>query len=229
MTVMPLDIAIDVSDNNDVVDWPALYAAGIRIAFIKIIEWPGHLYPSGPAQLAGARAAKIAAIPYGFLRPCDPGAYVREFAARCDLSPGMGFMLDWEGRASQTCSAQVAEQIGEQLALIAQRPPIGYWGEAGSTPAAPTNKMLRWGRFVPRYPIRGVNSFAALPQVIRDNPERWWKLDGGIMGLPRFGQYTAWGRVGGVKGLVDRSVGFFANEQAALDWVASTSLAKAAA
>lgn len=211
----PFDIAIDVSDNNPKIDWHAAHASGIRIAFVKVIEYPGHEYPTGRPQLAGARAAGIVAIPYGFLRPVNPGPYIREFAARAELAPGMAFALDWEGRSSQTASPAIAEAIGLGLAEIAGRPPLGYWGRPGATPAAPTAKMRGWDRWIPRYPIIGINSWAALPEATRNNPEHWW---GDGAALPRFAQYTAQGRVSGVTGLVDRSVAFFASEAAALAW-----------
>lgn len=211
-----LDIVIDTSDNQPKIDWPKVYASGIRIAFVKILEYPAHGYASGPVQMAGARKAGLLAVPYGFLRAVDPKAYVREFIARCDLAPGMAYCLDWEGRASQTCAAQVAEEIGEELALIAKRKPIGYWGRPGSTPAAPTAKMNTWERWVPRYPVVGINKFSALSLSPRTDPQKWW---GDPKGLPRFGQYTAWGRVPGITSVVDRSVAFFADEVAALAWV----------
>lgn len=218
VTARPWDIAIDLSDNNSVTDWSAVYGAGIRIAFIKIMELPTEAYPSGPKQIAGARDAGIVPIPYAFLRPCDPKVAAKEFASRCDLAAGMPMCLDWEGRASSTCTAGVAEEIGETLALTAKRKPVGYWGIPGSTPAAPTAAMLAWDDWVPRYPVTGVNSFAALPERAQSHPELYWLPRHKDAVLPLFGQYTAQGRVPGISGLVDRSVAFFASIEAALAW-----------
>lgn len=219
MTIQPLDIAIDVSDNNPSIDWPKVHAAGIRIAFVKVMQSPLSRYPSGPAQIAGARAAGIEVVPYAFLVPADPLIYAREFVARAEIDPGGAFMLDWEGRAAQTCTPQVAEAIGHHLALSYGRDPVGYWGLPGSTPAAPTGRMLGWPRMVPRYPTIGVNSWGALPLLPRTRPEHYWTAAGTARALPIFAQYTAWGRVGGIAGVVDRSVAFFPSEADAIAWV----------
>ena len=230
MPATMLDIAIDVSDNNDVRDWAAVRAAGIRIAFVKFMEQPGHAYQSGPVQAARAKAVGIAVVPYWFLRPLaapQVKAAVKDFAARAALGPGQAFMLDWEGRANQTCTPPIAEEIGAELAAIASRKPTGYWGVPGSSPAAPTGAMLQWDRFVPRYPVKGANSFASLPIHCHQHPELYWK-PGGDRALPQFGQYTAWGRVRGIEGVVDRSVAFFPDEERAVTWCSAAPAAPAA-
>jgi hypothetical protein len=214
--MIPFDIVIDVSDNNPRIDWRQAYAAGIRVALCKILENPAHPYPTGPLQLAGAAAAGIIGVPYGFLRPVNPITYAREFKTRCDLRPGMRFMLDWEGRASQTCTPAIAEMIGEELAQTAGVKPIGYWGEPGATPALPTRLMQSWDRMVPRYPHQGARCWTDLPEGVRNRPEAKWIAE--TRGLPRLAQYTAWGRVPGIAGDVDRSVVFALTEAAALAW-----------
>ncbi len=215
-----LDICVDVSDNNSDIDWPAVYAAGIRIAFVKVMEYPQHGYPSGPVQIRGASAAGVITIPYWFMRPLlgAPAidAAAKEFAKRAELGPDKRFMLDWEGRASQTCTAAAAEAAGEQLSAITGLPPVGYWGLPGSTPAKPTMKMMGWARLVPRYPQQDAPSWADLSAGIRMHLPRYWGTPAGT--LPAFAQYTAWGRVDGIEGDVDRSVAFFADEAAAIAW-----------
>jgi GH25 family lysozyme M1 (1,4-beta-N-acetylmuramidase) len=215
MALQPFDCVIDVSDNNPAIDWPAARRDGVRIAFVKIMQGPETSYPSGPRQLAAAHAADVIAIPYAFVPGvADPAAYAFEFAARSGLGPGMRFMLDWEGRASQTCPARVAEAIGAALAAIAGDKPIGYWGLPGATPALPSAAMAGWYRFIPRYP-RPASRWPALPSAVVANPLRWWGEDGN---LPRFAQYTAVGQVAGIRGAVDRSVIFAETLEAALAW-----------
>lgn len=214
--IIPLDICIDVASWQGTVDWPAVYASGIRIAFVKAMEGVGEHYPTWKPQSEGARLAGLVVIPYLYLRPESPKQVVNAFARVTGLKPGMAFALDWEGRASQTASAEEAEQIGEELAIIAGRKPIGYWGIPGNTPAAPTNRMMGWPRWVPRYPTRGATRFAEVRNAPGESPSLIWKSDTGR--LPEFAQYTAWGRVPGVRGDVDRSVAFFPSEAEALAW-----------
>jgi lysozyme len=217
--VQALDICIDTASWQGVVDWPRVYANGIRIAFIKAMEGANPHYPSWKPQSEGARRAGLVVIPYLYLRPENPKAVVAAFAQVTDLWPGMAFALDWEGRASQTATAAQAEEIGEELGLIAGRKPIGYWGLPGSTPSAPTERMMEWPRWVPRYPRIGATAWEALPAGIRDAPAFYWfGRSGSAGGLPVFAQYTAWGRVPGVTGDVDRSVAFFPTVDDALTW-----------
>ena len=219
---LPLDICIDTSDNQErraPIDWPAVYADGIRIAFIKIMQDPMARYSGWEAQVTGARAAGIFVIPYAFLVPADPASYAKEFAVRADpLEPGGAFMLDWEGRASQTCTPPVAEAIGRELAARYGRDPIGYWGLPGSTPAMPTEIMLGWPRTVPRYPNGAAEQFDDLPERDILDPILAVKTERG--GLPVFWQYTANGKVKGITGPVDRSVAFFPTEADAIAWCA---------
>jgi lysozyme len=197
----PLDICIDISDAqgppNPPIDWKAVYTSGIRIAFIKALEGNGLSYPTWKSQSIGARAAGIMVVPYFFLRPVDPVAAVAHFKTVTGLVSGMPFALDWEGRASQTCTAQIAETIGLGLEKISGRTPVGYWGNPGSTPAQPTNIMQTWDRWIPRYPqVPQPSNFAALSATNKA------KQPPGSL----FWQYTSNGTIPGVKGSVDRSV-----------------------
>lgn len=215
MPIQPLDICIDVSDAQGSIDWPAVRGAGIRIAFVKATEGASFVARSFERNRTDAARNGVAVIPYSFLRPGLATPQIQHFREVTGLEEGMAFALDWEGRASTTASPQVAEAIGEELAQIANRKPIGYWGISGSTPAAPTMRMLQWPRWIPRYPVVGINSFAALPPRCQEAPEVWWHTDNR---LPEFAQYTSWGRVPGIKGLVDRSVAFFPSVDDALTW-----------
>jgi hypothetical protein len=168
----PLDICIDVSDAQKVIDWPAVAGAGIRIAFVKATEGATFTAKTFERNRTQAAAAGIVVIPYHFLRHDDPQGQIRHFRAVTGLDAGMPFALDLEGRASQTASARDAEMIGEELALVAGRPPIGYWGLPGSTPVAPTRKMLAWPRWIPRYPVVGGQQLGGAAGEGHREPER---------------------------------------------------------
>ena len=217
---LALDVCIDVSDNNGAVDWPAVFAAGIRLAFVKIMQSPTSPYPWGRINLLAARQAGLIAVPYLFVQNCAASAAIVEFVDRAELARGEAFALDWEGRASQAGPAALVEEIGEGIAAIAGRPPIGYWGIPGSTPTSPTARMLGWDRWVPRYPAEGVRDWAGVPPRWQLSPELYWRVSALVAGLPLVAQYTAWGRIAGISGNVDRSV-IFAPDGAGDDWLAS--------
>lgn len=207
--MQPYDIAIDVGDAQPVIDWPAVYASGVRIVMVKCTEGATFTSPTYDAQLRGAVRAGIKVVPYHFIRPGSADAQVNRFRATAGLSKNQPFALDWEGRASQTATPQIAEAIGTQLAAITGRRPLGYWGIHGSTPALPTAAMLTWDRWVPRYPKQGAASWADLPEVARDVAH--WES-------PLFAQYTRWGKVPGIRGSMDRSVFFGNSADDALAW-----------
>lgn len=59
---------IDVSANNGTVNWPQVAASGISWVAVKVSEGSGWVDPMGAANLVGAKAAGLTAIPYGFSR-----------------------------------------------------------------------------------------------------------------------------------------------------------------
>lgn len=205
---MPLDVCIDVSDNNVITDWAMVYASGIRVAMIKAMDGAGPTYRTWTSQSTGARAAGIAVIPYLFLEPMDS---VANFIAETGLTEGSPCAVDWEGRANQTATPVVAETIGMGLSATTKRVPLGYWGEEGSTPAQPTAGMAEWDRWVPRYPqVPQPPNFAALtPHALRKQPP-------GAL----FWQYTSAGDVPGIEGPVDRSV-WLGTEEELTAWLAT--------
>lgn len=209
----PLDIAIDVSDAQGRIDWGAVAGAGIRIAFVKATEGADFTARSFERNRRGAAAAGIAVVPYHYLRPDGVEIQVMRFLAATGLEPGAAFALDWEGRASRTCTPDTAEAVGTILAAHSGRPPLGYWGIPGATPAPPTPAMLSWDRWVPRYPRVGIRQWTEFRDDVAAWPDRWWPSS-----KRRFAQYTCWGRIPGITGPVDRSVAFFASVAAALAW-----------
>lgn len=203
MTIQPFDIAIDVGDAQPVIDWPAVYASGIRIAMIKATEGASFVNPCLDQQFWGATDAGVKPIPYHFLRPVSAQIQAQNFINAVRPAKGDAIGLDWEGRASQTCTPALAEAMGLYLGNITGRKPLGYWGIIGSTPAVPTAAMMTWDRWVPRYPRNGAKSWEDIPAVIQRAYESEWPN-------ALFAQYTMWGQVPGIRGSVDRSV-FFAN------------------
>ena len=192
-----LDCCIDVSDNDSIQSWPRIYAPGIRVAFVKAMQGAGPTYSTWKPQCEGAQAAGIVVIPYLFLtRGPAVSDVIKNFVAEASLAKGKHFALDWEGRASQTCTPADAEAIGLGIAAQMKSVPIGYWGESGSTPAQPTIKMQAWDRWIPRYPqVPQPASLAVMrPAGLTKVPPgaKWW-------------QYTSAGRVDGITGPVDRS------------------------
>lgn len=191
------DVVIDVSDAQASIDWPTVYKSGIRVAFIKAMEGSAIGYRTWKPQSIGADAAGIFVIPYIFLRPTPPETVITNFASVTGLKKGEPFALDWEGEASETEAPANVETIGLGLAKIAGRPPVGYWGNPGSTPAQPTTIMQSWRRWIPRYPQSPEPpNFAAMTvrNVAKKPPSAL------------FWQYTSAGVVSGIKGPVDRSV-----------------------
>lgn len=192
-----IDCTIDVSDNNDKIDWRRVAAAGITVVMIKALHGTASGYPSFEAQRSGARGVGIAVVPYWFLTGAVTLMNAATFARLARLGPGVPFAIDWEGRASQTAPAKTVEACGAALAKIAGRPPLGYWGMAGSTPSEPSAAMSGWDRWVPRYPqVPQPTAFAEM------NADAVAKRPPGAL----FWQYTSAGHVDGITGRVDRSV-----------------------
>lgn len=193
-----LDCCIDISDNNIIKSWPDVYAAGIRVAFIKAMQGAGPTYSTWKPQSIGALHVKIAVIPYLFLaRGHAVRDVITNFVTETCLVKGNPFALDWEGRASQTATPVDAEAIGLGITAVAGRVPTGYWGEEGATPAQPTLIMDKWDRWIPRYP--------QVPQPPNIGHMRSSSLAKCPPGA-KFWQYSSSGIVNGIEGFVDRSV-----------------------
>jgi GH25 family lysozyme M1 (1,4-beta-N-acetylmuramidase) len=216
--IQALDICIDVSHWQGPIDWPAVAASGIRIAMIKATEGTSWVDPMFERNHASATSASIFVIPYHFLRPDRADAQVQHFQRVAGIGAGTLFMLDWEGKASETATARDVELIGKELAGVAGRDPICYRGIPGSTPEEPTDTMLEWPSMIARYPRGGVESWLGMSAGPAGNPESWWVTSRAANTLPTFAQYTSQGRVPGISGNVDRSVALFPSVEAALAW-----------
>ena len=191
-----LDAVIDTSHWNGEIDWPAVAASGIMLAFIKATEGGSFIDPRFRANAAQARAAGIMVVPYHFIDASDGVAQAKHFAAVAALAPGSAAMIDWETAAE----TERVVAFGDCVEEIIERAPVGYYGEAQLRAANPT--MANWPLMLPEYP-RGdtPGDYASLvtqpPRLPPGrNPARPYD----------FHQYTRAGSVPGIRGSVDRSV-----------------------
>jgi lysozyme len=161
---------------------------------IKASEGATFTANSWHSNQRGAQQAGIKIIPYHFIRPESIADQVAHFQDVADLGQGSAYALDWEG--NRTADATDVEQMGQALTQLTGRKPLGYWGIPGSTPEEPTAAMQGWDRWVPRYRAGNIPDFTQMPAQ-HQSP--------GVTFL--FWQYTPAGRVPGINGNVDRSVG----------------------
>jgi GH25 family lysozyme M1 (1,4-beta-N-acetylmuramidase) len=199
------DGVIDVSHHNGAIDWPAVAAAGIALAFIKATQGVGFIDPAFDRNRSAAVNAGVLVVPYHFLDTADPDRQAEHFLAVTDLGQGQPAMLDWETAA--TVSAVVA--IGRAVADRAKRDPVAYYGFAQLTQA--NLDLSRWPLMLPTYPRgntpgRYLSLVRRPPRLPPGRPADW---SGANANAPRpydFHQYTPAGRVAGIATPVDRSV-----------------------
>ena len=208
------DVVIDVSDANGETAWPRVAASGVRVAMIKATQGATFRAHRWEANRAGAQAAGIRVVPYHFVTDADVAAQSAHFEAVAGLMPGMAYALDWEkcvlrDGTELTATAEQVETMGKILTAVLGRAPLDYWGIPGNTPEPTRPSMQDWERWVPRYRLGKIASFADMP-ASHQSP-----------GAPfLFWQYTDGGRVDGIAGDVDRSVANFASVQDLLAWCA---------
>lgn len=160
----PLDVVIDVSDAQGVIDWAAVANAGIKVAFVKATEDASFAARRWPMNKREAEKAGLKVIPYHFIGPANFERQAAHFRDVAGLTSGSAYALDWEGHP--TATAKEVEMMGDALMEITGRAPLGYWGIPGSSPENPTPAMQRWERWVPRYPLRNIANFQQLPEAI---------------------------------------------------------------
>jgi lysozyme len=195
------DGVIDVSHHNGAIDWPAVAAAGIALAFIKATQGLAFVDPAFERNRGAAMKAGVLAVPYHFLDIADPDGQAEHFLDVTDLGAGQPAMIDWESAAT----APAAVAFGLALADRAKRDPIAYYGFAQLMQASPD--LSRWPLMLPEYPrgnLPGRYSTLVLrpPRLPPGRASAW---SGGERPYD-FHQYTPAGRVAGIAGPVDRSV-----------------------
>lgn len=214
-----LDDVIDVSDAQGLIDWPTVYRiGGIRFAFVKATEGRSFAAHNFTRNMAGAKAAGITTCPYDFLRPGYEQDQFNFFVMTAGLAMNVLTMLDWEGRAADTCSPQDYTIIGQSIITVTGRPPVGYFGKLGSTPQPPTQIMQTWPRDVPRYLREPCRSWSDVPLIARLQPLHYWS---GAL----FAQYSRTGVVPGIIGPVDRSV-FIGTQAERTAWIENGTMPK---
>jgi hypothetical protein len=151
MTQCPLpevvcDAVIDVSHHNGAIDWPAVAAGGIALAFIKATQGERFVDPAYARNRAAAAAAGVLAVPYHFVDGGDPAAQAAHFLAVTALGAGEAAMVDWESAAP----AALVVAFGGAIAATSGRDPLVYYGYAQLPAADPT--LSRWPLMLPAYP-----------------------------------------------------------------------------
>jgi lysozyme len=195
-----LDAVIDVSHHNGAIDWPAVAAAGIALAFIKATQGERFVDPAFAGNRAAAVRAGILAVPYHFLDGSEPALQAAHFLAVTGLAPGEPAMLDWESAAP--VAATVA--FGLAVARCSGRDPLAYYGYSQLAAADPL--LSRWPLILPAYP-RGDTPGDYRNLVVRPPRLPPGRIVSWADGRPYdFHQYTPAGRIAGIATRVDRSV-----------------------
>jgi lysozyme len=189
------DAVIDVSRWQGDIDWNALAESGlVRFVLIKATQGTDFIDPKFRANIAGAKAAGIAAAPYHFLTDDDAQAQAAHFSETVGLAHGIAFMLDWEEAA---VGVETMATLGQALAATAGRDPLAYYGRYQLK--APHPVVSAWPLMLPEYP-GGSGPYAdtvhrAPPAPPGRDPARPFD----------FHQYTETGSIPGIAGHVDRS------------------------
>lgn len=200
MTTLPdpvFDGVVDVSHWNGTIDWPAVAAAGIALVLIKASEGAGNVDPLFEKNRVAAIKAGLMVVPYHFVDAGIAGAVqAAHFLKVSGTGRGAPAMIDWEVPAPATVMAE----IGEAVAAVTGRDPLGYYGWAQLQAADPA--LSRWPLMLPEYPQGNrTGDYASLVRAAPRVPP------GRTAARPYdFHQYTAAGIVAGITGNVDRSV-----------------------
>ena len=107
-----LDAVIDVSHHNGAINWRAVAADGIVLAFIKATQGPDFVDPTFAANRAAATAAGVLVVPYHFVDASDEAAQAAHFTQVGRVVPRAPAMLDWE----TACGVGVIVAIGGTIA-----------------------------------------------------------------------------------------------------------------
>lgn len=192
---MPVQ-GIDVARYQGEIDWGEVRRAGIRFAYIKTTEGGDHVDPAFYRNWEGAARAGIARGAYHFVYWCRTAAeQALWFTMAVPRDPGQlppVLDLEWNGH-SPTCPKKVPretalEKIRVLLAAMEEH--------TGKKPIIYTD--INFHRDVLEGELKDyafwLRSVAAEPhERYKDRPWLFW-------------QYTATGRVPGIKGPVDRNV-----------------------
>jgi len=191
---MPVQ-GIDISKYQGDIDWHRVRAAGIRFAWMKVSEGGDHVDSRFYENWEAARAAGVARGVYHFMYWCRTAAEQAVWFShavphdRTQLPPVLD--LEWNNH-SKTCPRRVSREVA--LEKIHKMLEIMEY-HTGKKPVIYTD--INFHRDVLEGELRGydfwLRSVAAEPhERYKDRPWRFW-------------QYTATGRVPGIRGDVDRN------------------------
>jgi lysozyme len=200
---------IDVSKYQLEIDWREVKRAGTRFAFIKATEGGDHLDVSFRDNWEGAKEAGVPRGAYHFVFWCRPAKdqirwFIRNVPKEADALPPV---LDVEWNHLSRCPRTTPEKARAKMREMLR----AFEAHYGKKPIIYTDitfheDVLEGTREFDDYPF-WIRSVAAKPHVRYEN--RPWE----------FWQFTATGRVPGIRGDVDRNA-FYGTEKQFSDWMA---------
>ncbi len=197
---------IDVARYQGNIDWHAVKAAGTRFAFIKATEGGDYIDPMFRANWDAAKAAGVPRGAYHFVFWCRPAHeqaqwFIQHIPNDPDALPPV-LDLEWNTH-SRTCPRKVDRETALEKARLMLRELERHTGKRPIiyTDITFHREVLEGMSEFDRYPF-WLRSVAAEPHE-RYHARRW-----------TFWQFTATGRVPGIRGDVDRNA-FYGSER---DW-----------
>jgi lysozyme len=208
---------IDVSKYQLEIDWREVKRAGTRFAFIKATEGGDHLDVSFRDNWEGAKEAGVPRGAYHFVFWCRPAKdqirwFIRNVPKEADALPPV---LDVEWNHLSRCPRTTPEKARAKMREMLR----AFEAHYGKKPIIYTDitfheDVLEGTREFDDYPF-WIRSVAAKPHVRYEN--RPWE----------FWQFTATGRVPGIRGDVDRNAFYGTKSSSATGWLAAMILAPA--
>jgi lysozyme len=198
---------IDVSKYQFEIDWAEVKKAGTRFAFIKATEGGDHLDSNFRDNWDGAKEAGVLRGAYHFVFWCRPAKdQIRWFIRNVPKDPdALPPVLDVEWNHLSRCPRTSPEKARAKMRELLK----AFHAHYGKKPIIYTDitfheDVLEGTKEFDDYPF-WIRSVAAKPQERYES--RQWE----------FWQFTATGRVPGIKGDVDRNA-FFGSDKQFRDW-----------